>query len=135
MTYGSETWTTTRLLERKLISAQRGMERSMMGISLRDRKRAAWIREQTKVEDILKSIKKKKWQWAGHVCRRQDDRWTKKVTDWTINNLRRPRARPMTRWRDEIGKFGGQDWKETSQDRKTWRRLGEAYVLQWTDSG
>ena len=53
MTYGSETWTTTRLLERKLISAQRGMERSMMGISLRDRKRATWIREQTKVEDIL----------------------------------------------------------------------------------
>ena len=135
MTYGSETWTTTRLLERKLISAQRGMERSMMGISLRDRKRATWIREQTKVEDILKSIKKKKWQWAGHVCRRQDDRWTKKVTDWTINNLRRPRARPMTRWRDEIAKFGGQDWKQTSQDRETWKRMGEAYVLQWIDLG
>ena len=60
MTYGSETWTTTKLLERKLVSAQRGMERLMLGISLRDRKRAAWIREQTKVEDILKCVNKKK---------------------------------------------------------------------------
>ncbi|XP_069989510.1 uncharacterized protein [Penaeus vannamei] len=50
-----------KLLERKLKSAQRGMERSMVGINLRDRKRATWIREQTKVEDIIGSIKKKKW--------------------------------------------------------------------------
>ena len=36
---------------------KRGMERIMFGISWRDRKRASWIREQTKVEDILTTIK------------------------------------------------------------------------------
>ena len=135
MTYGSETWTTTKQLERKLVSTQRGMERLMMGISLRDRKRSTWIREQTKVEDILKCIKKKKWQWAGHVSRRQDNRWTKNVTDWEITDTRRPRARPMTRWRDDIRKFGHQNWKQKAQDRNEWKRLGEAYVLQWNDTG
>ncbi|XP_069993555.1 uncharacterized protein [Penaeus vannamei] len=72
----------------------------------------------TKVEDIFGSTKKKKWQWEGHVCRRQDDRWTKKVTDWTTDNIKKPRARPVTRWRDEITKFGGQDWGK-KQDRET----------------
>ncbi len=49
LTYGSETWGLTKDLERKLRSAQRAMERRMMGITWRHRKRASWIREQTKV--------------------------------------------------------------------------------------
>ena len=80
LTYGSKTWSLTKELERKLRSAQRGMERKMIGVTLRDRTRASWIREQTKVEDILMTIKKKKWTWAGHVMRRTDNRWTTKVT-------------------------------------------------------
>ncbi len=76
LTYGSETWRLTKELERKLKSAQKGMERRMLGITWRDRKRASWTREQTKVEDILVTIKNKKWTWAGHVMRRRDNRWT-----------------------------------------------------------
>lgn len=34
-------------------------------LCLRDRLREAWIREQTRVEDIPRSVKKKKWQWTG----------------------------------------------------------------------
>ena len=135
MLYGSETWTTNKAIERKLISTQRGMERLMLGIRLSDRKRASWIRDQTKVEDIIIGIKKKKWQWAGHICRRQDNRWTKKVTDWNIINTIRPRGRPMTRWRDDIRKFVGQNWKQKTNDRNEWKSLGEAYVLQWNDTG
>ncbi len=60
LTYGSKTWHLTKEQEQKLRSAQRGMERKMLGITWRDRKRATWIREQTKVEDILMTIKKKK---------------------------------------------------------------------------
>ncbi len=48
----------------------------MLGITWRDKKRASWIREQTKVEDILMTIKNKKWTWAGHVMSRRDNRWT-----------------------------------------------------------
>ncbi len=37
-------------------------------------KRASWTREQTKFEDILATMKKKKSGWAGHVMRRTDNR-------------------------------------------------------------
>ncbi len=80
--YGSETCV-TKELERKLRSAQRGMERRMMGIAWREKKRASWTREQTKIEDILMTIKNKKWTWAVHVMRRRDNRWTTRVTEST----------------------------------------------------
>ena len=86
MTYGSETWTTIVEMEKKLTRTQRAMERLILGVSLRDRKKAKEIREQTKVEDIIKSIKKKKWQWVGNVYRRQENRWTKNVTDSDVND-------------------------------------------------
>ncbi len=45
LTYGLETWHLTKEQERKLRSAQRGMERTILGITWRDRKRATWIKE------------------------------------------------------------------------------------------
>ncbi len=92
LTYGAETWPLTKELERKLRSAQWGMER-MLGITWRDKKRALWIREQTKVGDILMTIKNKKWTWAGHVMRRCDNRWTTRVTEWQPMNGRRNQGR------------------------------------------
>ncbi len=72
LTYGSETWCLTKDLERKLRRTQRGRERKMLGIMRRDKKRASWIREQTKVEDIPMTVKNRKWSWAVHVMRRCD---------------------------------------------------------------
>ncbi len=36
MSYGAETWTTTKYLEQKLRTAQRDMERKMLNITLKD---------------------------------------------------------------------------------------------------
>ena len=60
MIYGSETWKPTKTMKNKLRRAQKGTERSVLGISLRDRKRASWVREKTKVKDILVEIKEQK---------------------------------------------------------------------------
>ena len=135
LTYGSETWSLTKAMERKLVSTQRAMERIMMGITLKDRKRATWIRMQTKVEDILATIKKKKWTWAGHVMRRSDNRWTLRITEWIPRESRRSRGRKRRRWSDEIRKFVGVDWHRRARDRCGWKEMSEAFVLQWTDNG
>ena len=50
--YGSETWSLTKDLERKIQSVQRGMMQITLGITWRDKKRASWIRKQTKIEDM-----------------------------------------------------------------------------------
>ena len=45
----------------------------MLDIPWRDLERASWIREQTKVEDILSTLKRK----GGH---RQDTLWDEEIT-------------------------------------------------------
>lgn len=135
LTYGCETWTTNIKAIQKLQVAQRGMERRMLNISLRDRKKCSWIREQTKVCDVIRKIKSLKWKWAGHVARREDDRWTKRVIEWIPLDVKRPRQRPKVRWVDEIIKFAGPNWQHKAQDRLGWLHMGEAFILQWIDNG
>ncbi|CAH2242090.1 jg26670 [Pararge aegeria aegeria] len=48
------------------------MERSMIGVKIKDRYSSHSIRNQTRVIDILSKIDIQKWRWAGHSQR--DDR-------------------------------------------------------------
>ena len=82
MTYGPETWTQTKQAQNKLVAAQTKMERSMLNITYKDRKTNIWVRERTKVIDIIHTVRKMKWSWAGHINRLKDDRWTSRVTTW-----------------------------------------------------
>ena len=49
---------------------QRAHERIMLNITWPDHKTAEWIREQTKLRDILETISKAKWTWAGHLTKK-----------------------------------------------------------------
>ncbi len=135
LAYSSEAWHLTKEQERKLRNAQRGMERKMLCITWRDRKRATWVREQTKVEDILTTIKLRKWSWAGHVMRRTDNRWTKRVTEWQGRNCKRSQGGQTVRWRDEITAFAGTGWSTLTSDRggRDWERPLSCSGLQMAD--
>ena len=82
ISYGTETWSLTMGLLRRLRITQRAMERAMLGVSLRDRLRNEYIRKRTKVTDIALRICRLKWQWAGHIAGRTDGRWGGKVLEW-----------------------------------------------------
>ena len=69
-------------LKQKLITAQRAMERRMLNITIGDKVRNSDIRKQDKVSDIMVKIKEAKWRLTGHEIRRDDNRWTKRVTEW-----------------------------------------------------
>ena len=45
------------------------MERSMLNITYKDRKTNIWVRERTKVIDIINTVRKLKWSCAGHINR------------------------------------------------------------------
>ena len=83
----------------------------------------------------MENIKKLKWCWAGHVARMQDNRWTKRVTEWIPLGCKRDRARPKIRWADEIRKHAGPMWTQEARDRPKWKVHGKAFVQQWTDNG
>ena len=133
MTYGAETWTTTKQLEQKLQVAQRAMERRMLNITIRDKVRNSEIRKQTQVKDIIMKIKEAKWRWAGHLMRRDDNRWTKRMS----GNLDVEREAEADR-----NSGGGMTshltqalhWTRLAQDRKQWKNHEEGYIQQWMNT-
>ncbi len=96
----------------------------MLGITWSERKRATWIREQTKVEDILMTMKKN-WSWAGHIMHRTDNIWTKKVTEWQPRNSKRSQGKQKIRCRDEIVAFAFVEWSTLTSDRGRSNWLGK----------
>ena len=135
MTYAAETWSLTTKMENKLAAAQSKMERSMLGINYKDRKTNKWVRSQTKLKDIISIIKKLKWQWAGHIYRRNDNRWTIRITEWTPRIGKREKGRPQRRWRDELDKYWEKvNWEKETQNRKSWKHHGETFIQQWNRS-
>ena len=134
VTYGSETWNLTKIQTMKLRSMQRAHERIMLNITWRDHKTAEWIREQTKLRDILETISKAKWTWAGHLTRRTDNRWTTKLTFWQPRGHTQNKGRPKFRWRDDLDKFC-KHWHRDASDRLRWRQMGKAYVQLRTFKG
>ena len=82
ITYGAETWNLTKRLSLELRPMHRAHERIILNLTWKDGKTAKWIR-QNKVKDIHETISKLKWNWAGHIARMTDTRWTSRPTFWT----------------------------------------------------
>ena len=66
----------------------------MIGVTKKDHKTNKWVRQTSRVHDIIEHVKTLKWRWAGHVARMNDNRWTKLVTEWVPIGYTRERARP-----------------------------------------
>lgn len=131
MTYGAETWSLTAQARRKLAAAQMKMERSMLNITYRDRKTNEWVRNRTKVTDIITTVRRLKWSWAGHISRLRDNRWTSRITTWRPYDGKRSRGRPAKRWRDDLDDFWKDTiWQRKAQDRLTWKTHAEAFAQQ-----
>ena len=60
MTYGAETWAPSTQAKNKLAAAQ-----TKLNITYRNRKTNIWVREKTKVTDVIEQVKRQKWTWEG----------------------------------------------------------------------
>lgn len=133
LTYGAETLTLTKKIVKKIKVAQRAMERSMLGLTLRDHITNIELRRRIKLVDAVERIAILKWNWAGHIARIQDNRWTKRIIEWRPRqDAYRNRGRPPTRWSDDIRRIHT-NWIQEAQNRKTWKQTRETYILQWTN--
>ena len=72
MTYGAETWTLTKHLERKLAVAQRSMERSLLNITRREKIRNEIIRSKTGVIDIIEKSEVHE-RTVGRTCSQNEE--------------------------------------------------------------
>ena len=112
--------------------AQRAMERTMLGLTLRDRKTNKFVRKKTGVLDAVERYAYLKWNWAGHTVRQSDERWNRKILEWRPMTTRRSRGRPPTRWTDDI-KRACEGWMGVAMDRDKWKTKREAYIQQWSN--
>lgn len=133
LAYGVETTTFTRKTINKLEVTERAMERRMLNITIRDRKRNEWIRQQTNVSDIIEKASRQKWNWAGHVVRMVDERWTNRITNWRPRQGKRSVGRPPKRWSDDIRAVTGRQWIRTARNRQEWKEKGEDYIQYWSE--
>ena len=133
MTYGCQTWSLNKQTTNKLRTAQRAMERKMLDLKLKDKIPCSEIRKRTKIIDIIEYTLKQKWKWAGHIARLEDNRWTKRCTEWQPRRGKRSRGRPSRRWQDDITEKEGTTWIRKATDRRQWKTLMEGYILQWMD--
>ena len=115
--YGAEAWAFTTQAKNNLTAAQTKMERSMLNITFRDRKTNIWVREKTKVTDVIEQVRRRKWTWARHVSRIWDNRWALRITTWKPYERKTPRRRPARRWRH---KLEDTIWQRINQDRQMW---------------
>ncbi|KAE9419773.1 hypothetical protein Angca_005889, partial [Angiostrongylus cantonensis] len=88
LTHASETWS---LLERTMIEVFRFTQ-------VRDGIRSSDLRQRSKIKDAVLYAKQSKISWAGHVLRMNDNRWTRAVSDWIPQDVKRTAGRPLTRW-------------------------------------
>jgi hypothetical protein len=86
-------------------------------------------------DDIVIMAETLKWQWAGHISRRTDCRWGKRVLEWRPRLGKRSVGRPQARWSDGLRRTAGRSWMRVAEDRARWRDIGEAYNQQWTVVG
>ena len=146
--YGAASWTLTVDLEKQLRTARRSMLRMMFGgrripaSEVDGVEGETWVeyvqRATHKVEDVMTRFgsqdwialhRTKKWRFAGHTARIDDNRWTHRLLRWCpVDGIRLP-GRPRKRWSDDLAYFAGGDWFEIAQDQTHWEILERGYVM------
>ena len=133
LTYGVETWALNKNIIHRLQVTQRAMERRILNIKLQDRVTNIEIRRRTRVKDVVERVCTLKWNWAGHIGRMTDNRWTRRVIEWRPWENKRSRGRPQTRWSDDIKRLAGHDWMRKACNRRDWQKLREAFTRRWME--
>lgn len=86
------------------------MNKCMFGLKLADKVSNDNIRKKTSINDARKITRSLKYQWAGHICRIYNNRWTKRLTEWLSKDLILKKGRPIKRWKDIFKQRCGSYW-------------------------
>ena len=122
MVYGCETWALRVDHEQRLMRTEMRMVRWMSGRSLRERERNDDLRRRMGIESIADIIRSRRLRWFGHVMRREENDWLRRVMQHEVEG-KRPKGRPRKTWRETVAadlrKLHLRE--EDAKDRAKWR--------------
>ena len=84
------------------------------------------------VEDWVDAARDRQFKLAGHISRRNDNRWSTVALNWAPSDGGRKVGHPLKRWEDDINqclialgliKKAG-EWRIFAEDRETWQQWG-----------
>ena len=130
--YGSECWCLRKEDERRLLVAEMGWLRRIIGRSRREKIRNEETREELGAEEtIVEKIRKRRLRWFGHVRRMGGERLPNAALHGHVSG-ERSRGRPRKTWMDNIKedlREKGTDLAEigeTIRNREVWRSFVKA---------
>jgi hypothetical protein len=128
LTYASESWRTTKDMERKLNAFENKCLRKILNIKWDEFKTSEEIRELSGQEPVSNDIRLRRWRYVGHTLRRNDQRITKQALKWeTCGSRKRGRPRETLK-RTLIREARGAGLNSmleifgVAQDRAEWRK-------------
>ena len=77
--HGSETWPVRKENDVALQRAEMRMVRWMCNVKVKDGVTSKELREGLGIDDIILIIQQNRLQWYGHVLRKEDNDWLKKL--------------------------------------------------------
>ena len=94
------------------------------------------LHQRAEIEPISTQVKRRRWQWIGHVLRQQTTALTRIALRWTPDGQRK-RGRPKETWRTVEREMKEKGWtwghlERVSADRHRWRALVEALCATWS---
>ena len=78
-------------------------------------------------EDWVLQQRRRKFRLAGHIARRDDQRWSTRLVGSNLPLGVRKQGTPHKRWEDDLTKLCG-DWITLAKDREFWRVMEHIYV-------
>ena len=91
------------------------------------------------VENISDEIRRRRWNWIGHILRGQQGSDCRIALEWAPEGSR-AKGRPKTTWRrtvlKERNREGWKSWedvKTAARDRIEWKKRVKALCAYWRD--
>ena len=125
--YGSETWTTYAIQEKRLNSFLLRCIHRILGISWQDRVSSTEALSRANLPSMFTLLRQRRLRRLGHVYRMEDGRIPKDILYGELASGRRSKGRPQLRYK-EVRKrdmkaldINTESWVDLAADRMMWR--------------
>ena len=132
-----ETWKLTKREAKKLDAFQYKCMKRVLRIRWPQTISHQQIQEITGMNRTSDEIRRRRWNWIGHIMRRDREEHCVTALEWRPEGRRRP-GRPKTTWRrmaeDERRTAGWQSWvtvRALAADRGGWKENVKALCALW----